>query len=188
MRKFFSTILIGAALFLPMTAALAAEVPNTLGGAQQRLDNAIGGGANGTGTNVGLNRDLSKTISLVVTAVLSLVGTVFLVLTIYAGILWMTAQGKDEQIEKAGSIIKATIIGLFITLGAYAITYFVAGRLSGQAGIGSTNTQQVIDDPVCANNTVNGKFGSCQTTCAAGATIVTRDTDCKTAGKGCCIQ
>ncbi len=74
---------------------------------------------------------LSTVIGSVVKAALSLVGTVFLLLTIYAGILWMTAQGKEDQIETAKKIITAAIIGLFITMAAYTITFFVTSRLSG---------------------------------------------------------
>ncbi|MDO8626448.1 MAG: hypothetical protein Q7K39_03250 [Candidatus Magasanikbacteria bacterium] len=91
-----------------------------------KLEQAVG-----ADSQVGLRGDLTSTITTVVTAVLAVVGTVFLLLTIYAGILWMTAAGAEDQIEKAQNIIKATVIGLFITMGAYAITAFVGGRLSG---------------------------------------------------------
>jgi hypothetical protein len=84
----------------------------------------------------GLREDLGDTIGLVVKAALAMVGTIFLLLTIYAGILWMTASGKEEQIETAQKIIKATVIGLFITMAAYAITFFVTSRLGGAGGGG----------------------------------------------------
>lgn len=101
-----------------------------LGNALDELDKAVATGPN----NVGLPKSLPDTIATIVKAALSLVGTIFLVLTIYAGILWMTAQGEEDKIEKAQKIVKATIIGLFITLGAYAITSFVAVRLGGGGG------------------------------------------------------
>ncbi|HAT03529.1 MAG TPA: hypothetical protein DCS29_01995 [Candidatus Magasanikbacteria bacterium] len=63
-----------------------------------------------------------------INAALSLVGIIFLVLMVYAGVLWMTARGADEQIEKSKKIIYASIIGLFITVSAYAITIFVTKR------------------------------------------------------------
>ncbi|MBT3538603.1 hypothetical protein HOF40_03410 [Candidatus Parcubacteria bacterium] len=63
-----------------------------------------------------------------INAVLSIVGIMFLVLMVYAGILWMTAQGKDEQVEKSRKIIIASLIGLFIIVSAYAITIFVTAR------------------------------------------------------------
>ncbi|PJE58084.1 MAG: hypothetical protein COU81_02605 [Candidatus Portnoybacteria bacterium CG10_big_fil_rev_8_21_14_0_10_36_7] len=63
-----------------------------------------------------------------ISGVLTLVGVIFLVLMVYAGILWMTARGKDDQIEKARDIIIASLIGLFIVVSAYAITVFVTSR------------------------------------------------------------
>ncbi|MFA7245049.1 MAG: hypothetical protein WC070_02595 [Candidatus Magasanikbacteria bacterium] len=66
----------------------------------------------------------------VVAAILSLIGVIFLVLMVYAGILWMTARGNDSQIDKAKSIIIASIIGLFIVVSAYAITKFITARFS----------------------------------------------------------
>ncbi len=66
----------------------------------------------------------------IIGAALSLVGIIFLILMVYAGILWMTAQGKDDQIDRAKKIIIAAIIGLFITVSAYAITVFVTANFT----------------------------------------------------------
>jgi len=74
---------------------------------------------------------LSETIGRIIKIVLSMVGTAFLVLTVYAGILWMTAAGNEEQVTKALSIIKASVIGLAIVMAAYGITYFVLGAIIG---------------------------------------------------------
>ena len=79
----------------------------------------------------GLSSDLSDTIATVIKAILALVGTAFLVLTIYAGVLWMTAAGEEAKIEKAVGILKASVIGLVIIMSAYAITYFVTSKLGG---------------------------------------------------------
>lgn len=63
-------------------------------------------------------------------AVLSLVGVTLIVLIVYAGILWMTARGNDEQIDRARKYIANAIIGLIIVLMAYTITIFVVQQLS----------------------------------------------------------
>ncbi|HYE59848.1 MAG TPA: hypothetical protein VEA18_01535, partial [Candidatus Kapabacteria bacterium] len=65
----------------------------------------------------------------VVKAVLSFIGIIFLSLMIYAGYLWMNARGDEGDIDKAKDIIKAAIIGLIITLGAYSITNFVVPKI-----------------------------------------------------------
>lgn len=55
---------------------------------------------------------------------LSLLGVIFIVLAIYGGYLWMTAQGNTEQVDKAKQLLTNAFIGLIIILAAYAITYF----------------------------------------------------------------
>jgi hypothetical protein len=97
--------------------------------------------------STGLSKaDLGTTVGSIIRIVLSLIGTIFLILMIYAGILWMTARGNDEQIGTSKKIITAAIIGLAITLSAYAITYFVGSRLaatSGSASTGGVNASKV---------------------------------------------
>jgi hypothetical protein len=72
---------------------------------------------------------LSSNIGLMVRIVLSMSGVIFGILTVYAGILWMTARGSEEQTAKAQKIIFACVIGLIITLAAYSITAFVVPRI-----------------------------------------------------------
>ena len=68
---------------------------------------------------------IGTTIGYLISAVLALAGTIFLILTIYSGILWMTARGDDAQVEKATNIIRRSAVGLIIVVAAYAITFFV---------------------------------------------------------------
>jgi hypothetical protein len=75
----------------------------------------------------------------IIQAVLSLLGIIFLVLMVYAGYLWMTAQGNESQVEKAKDIIKAAIIGLIIVAAAYSITYFIFNALGEATGSGGGN-------------------------------------------------
>jgi hypothetical protein len=44
---------------------------------------------------------LSETVGKIIRVLLSLVGTIFLALMIYAGFLWMTAAGDEGKIEKS---------------------------------------------------------------------------------------
>lgn len=68
-------------------------------------------------------------IGKIINAFLGLLGIVFLVLMVYAGFLWMTAQGEAEKVNTAKKLIVQAVIGLAIVLAAYAITSFVVGRL-----------------------------------------------------------
>lgn len=89
-------------------------------------------------SKTGLSSDLTGTIATIIKGVLALVGTIFLILTIYAGVLWMTARGEEEPVKKAKDMIRASIIGLVIVMSAYAITAFVTSKLGG---IGQPDTQ-----------------------------------------------
>lgn len=60
---------------------------------------------------------------------LGFVGTIFFILVIWSGFMWMTAAGNDEQIKKAQEVLKAAVIGLIIIVSAYAITRFIGEAL-----------------------------------------------------------
>ena len=64
---------------------------------------------------------------------LLLSGIVFLVLTVYAGFLWMTAQGNQERVEKARNTLIASAIGIFVIVSAFALTNFIITRFQGAA-------------------------------------------------------
>lgn len=62
--------------------------------------------------------------------VLSFIGVLFLILTIYGGISWMTAGGNEQKVEKAKTIIINAIIGLLIVIFAYTITSFIGDQFT----------------------------------------------------------
>ncbi len=62
---------------------------------------------------------------------MGLTGSVFLVLTIYAGVMWMTAAGNEERVAKAKKILGMASIGLLVVVMAYAITSFIGGVIFG---------------------------------------------------------
>ncbi len=72
---------------------------------------------------------LAATIGSVIKVALSFVGTIFLVLTIYAGFIWMNAKGDSSDVEKAQGILRTAVIGLIITVGSYSITNFIVPRI-----------------------------------------------------------
>lgn len=73
--------------------------------------------------------DPTVIVARVISIFLSLLGVVFLILVLYAGYNWMTASGDESKVEKAQGTIKRAIIGLIITVGAYAIQMLVFGEL-----------------------------------------------------------
>ncbi len=77
----------------------------------------------------GTEQSLPALIGKVIQALLGVVGVIFLVLTVYAGIMYMTAGGDPGKVEKAKKIIINSLIGLIIVIGAYAFTSFVVTQL-----------------------------------------------------------
>ncbi|HPY08685.1 MAG: hypothetical protein ACOX0H_03825 [Patescibacteria group bacterium] len=69
-------------------------------------------------------------ISRVILTVLTWVGVIFFGFVIYGGFRWMIAEGNQERVKKAKNILTDALIGLIITLAAYAITFFIVGRLN----------------------------------------------------------
>ena len=65
----------------------------------------------------------------IIRVILSFLGVIFLLLLIYGGFMWMTAQGNEAQVDKAKKIIINSTIGLTIVLLAYAITWFIIFNL-----------------------------------------------------------
>lgn len=79
----------------------------------------------------GRNGSIEGGISVIISAVLSVLGILFLALMIWSGLLWMTARGDAKKVEKAKDILIDSIIGIIVVSGAYAITYFVLGGVEG---------------------------------------------------------
>ena len=66
----------------------------------------------------------------VIKLVMPFVGVVYFILLMYAGYLWMIAQGNEDQVDKARKIIVASTIGLLIIMLSYAIAWFVFSTFS----------------------------------------------------------
>ena len=82
----------------------------------------------------GHETDIRILVGRIINGFLGLIGTFFVVLIIYAGFLYMTAQGNEEQIGKAKKMILNAVIGLAIVMSAYAIARFVVNVLMVSGG------------------------------------------------------
>lgn len=87
------------------------------------------------------NNDPRIIATRVINVVLGLLGTIATVLIFYAGFLWMTAAGDDDQIGKSKSIMSAAVIGLVVILASYSIANFFV-KSAQQAVNGSTTVTQ----------------------------------------------
>lgn len=92
-----------------------------------------------------LEQTLPGAVGQVISVFLGLIGVVLLIIMVYAGFLWLTAGGNDEQVARAKKLIRNGVIGLIIALSAFVITSFVVtqiqGALSGTAGGGAPSPQ-----------------------------------------------
>lgn len=74
--------------------------------------------------------DPAQSIGAAIGVLLSILGLIFLIIVIYAGIMWMTASGDSAKVEKARKMLIEGAVGLAITLAAYAFTAFVVNQLT----------------------------------------------------------
>lgn len=113
--------LTAATLTLPV--AVLAQTLNPFSTAQNLAENV------GSSAGIASKTPLPLIIGRIVNVVLGFLGVVFLVLLLYAGFLWMTAQGDEKTVEKAKGIIKQAIVGLIVIVAGFAISNFVLGSL-----------------------------------------------------------
>ena len=87
------------------------------------------------------NENLTLTVFIgnLLQALLTATGILFLVLTVWAGIIYMTAAGDDTKIKKAKNMIVSSLIGLIIIVSAYALTSYVIEAIA-TASEASTTT------------------------------------------------
>ena len=70
-------------------------------------------------------RKVTFFLARMVSEILVVAGVVFFVIIVIGGIMWMTAGGREDQVEKGKSLLKNAIIGFVITVTAYLIVRFV---------------------------------------------------------------
>lgn len=128
---FIGMFVAGVLLVQPQSIAKAQDIGIGSGGYAQQIGSKAGYDTAQTATS------LSERVGQIIKIVLSLMGTIFLALTIYAGVIWMTASGNEEKVEQATKILKAATIGLIIVISGYALTTFVVGRLVQSSGVSS---------------------------------------------------
>jgi hypothetical protein len=145
------------AFLLAATACLA--LPIIVFAATTTYDAANTGlAATADAAQLNTSQTLPVLIGTVIKIALGLVGVIFLTLMVYAGATWMIARGDESRAEKARDTIVASVIGLVIVVGAYAITNFVISAFSQpSSGQPAAKTDSVTSCPSgtsaeCAGN------------------------------------
>jgi len=109
---------------VPLSLAVAVQVH-----AQDYLDDV------GSASGLSATDNLPELIGKLINVLISVLGIVFLGLTLYAGLIWMTAGGDEGKVDKAKKLLINGVVGLVLVLAALAISNFVFTSLE-TAGLG----------------------------------------------------
>ena len=99
------------------------------------------GGFKKTGTEAGFSvdsggapqKEFIVAFSQFATGAAVLLGVLFMILIIYAGLLWMSAQGNEQQVTKAKQMILGAAVGIIIVVSARAIVELALAALESVA-------------------------------------------------------
>ena len=129
-------------------------------------------GLNPIGKNVNLGGgDIRVTAAKIISAALGLLGIITVGIILYAGFLYMTAGGNEDQVGTAKKYIINAVIGLAIILSAFTITQFVLSSLdkaiNGQSGSDDDGGGGDDDWPagVCDKNSPDYNEAQCTSKC-----------------------
>ncbi len=121
MKNAYHKIAAGLAV-LPTFLLPATTFGQGLTDAQKDLDNIKGTLQAGGGA---ATASLPVLIGNLINVVLGVMGILFVILIVYAGILYLQGGMDKEKISKAKSLIVNAIVGLVIVVAAYAISSFI---------------------------------------------------------------
>lgn len=127
MKKIILFLTVTLGLLLTLTVRAQSGLSGSFGPSSPLNNAATNAGYQTTDSNNALA--LTSTI---ISAVLTILGTVFIILIIYGGVIWMLSEGNEQRVERAGNIIRQAIIGLLIVVGAYGISYTLLKMFAGQ--------------------------------------------------------
>jgi hypothetical protein len=74
---------------------------------------------------------VNEIIARAIELVLSLVGSISLLMFVWGGFTWMTSAGSNEKIKKGRDIIVWSVIGLAIVFTSYVLVKFVIMSIAG---------------------------------------------------------
>ncbi|MFA6573192.1 MAG: Ig-like domain-containing protein [Patescibacteria group bacterium] len=119
----------------------------------------------GLGATLGLGTaDLLSVVINIVQWALGLLGLAAVVIIMYGGFIWMTANGNQEKIAKAKKILINGLIGLAIVLLSWAIVFFVMRTIDDATGGSGGTSCGTID---CAAGQTCCAPNMCAISCGA---------------------
>lgn len=79
----------------------------------------------------GNSTDLTAQIALIINSIIGVIGIISVVVIILGGITYSTSQGDPSKVKKGKDTILYGVIGLIVSLLAFAIVNFVIQALQG---------------------------------------------------------
>jgi heme/copper-type cytochrome/quinol oxidase subunit 2 len=133
------------ALGLALHLSLGSEVFAASG-----VGNLVTGGA-ATGNNAAAtNQTVQSLIPTIVNTFLFIVGLLYVIMLVYGGIQYTTSAGDQSKVTKAKQTVTYSIVGLVVSILAFAIVSFVVDNIGSGGGSGGNSTTNNA-----TNNTTN---------------------------------
>lgn len=122
--KFYIFIILAFGFFLAAPLRVyAVDPPDTAAGLLKNVGNSAKFNTAGDETGV------AQVVGNIISASLGLLGVLFLGLTVFAGYMYLTAGGDEEQIKTAIKYLRNAVIGLIIVMASFGITKWVVGAI-----------------------------------------------------------
>lgn len=109
-------LVIGLAIALPLSSQAAVELYNPLGS----------GGY-----------DIREVLGRVIKGIISIIGSLALLMFVYGGTLWLTSGGNSEMVKKGKDILVWSTLGLVVIFTSYAIVSAVLNALTSGSVTGT---------------------------------------------------
>ena len=126
MKNFLLRLGVGISMVATLAAPIAAGA--AFGSGLVNAGTVVGTSA--TTATLGSATDIPTMVGKVISIVLGVLGILFVVLTVYAGFLYLTANGAEDNTKKAKKLLTQAVIGMVIIVSSYAISSYVIAALT----------------------------------------------------------
>ena len=136
MKKLFFVVLFS--LILPLSIApLSFAATDFL---EKSCVNTPGVGACAEANTKGGRTGATTVIKNIITTLLYLVGAIAVIMIVYSGFRYVTSAGDAAAVQSAKSTLTYAVVGLVVSMMAFAIVMFVSGSLSSPVTTAPTTT------------------------------------------------
>jgi|GEM_PF-1172643 hypothetical protein len=114
-------------------------------------------------------------IGLAIKGLMMFMGAIMFILVVYAGFLWMTAQGNSEKIDQARNIIVWATLGVAVMMVSYVVVNFLFEQFKPAAPTTSTAAVNRCDGAADGKICNDGGNSGVPMICSAGNCVPSSD-------------